>query len=464
MTIDSSSFSGWCDSNPNILPYLTIFSSCCPDIPDSRHLPFSERRSFIHTQVLTELHQFLNSLTDRFNNILTQIESSQHFTIAVPPAIYTSPNDNMLCRIYGHVQVLVFDGRTSVLTHESFSIEKHKADTFNLISLFQSQIMPADTTVTVSPAFFSLRSPVIPATISSSLTRTTSYLTLLEQQVFYLPAPIWRSDFLLFLRSLLKEIELDFVPGTGYYLPSPSEVSLASCLVTTDSPVKRKLQLFESTPIDKLRSLMCQTVEEVLRPNIKDLNKHDRVLARFVLYRVIFDICYCRQRFWGEPDRKMIAKIAQLSEVPSSCFKLPESLLARPLVPNESIRKYIWNDSGFLEAAKILGTALFATNPLDALFTVYDSLTEIKRTANRNSEQNSGLIDEGTLSFDDTFCMFFVVFLASDLVDLPGLKQFVLVGAPEQLSSTFEYSKTMLEALVMHIEQIEIELLVNGGY
>jgi hypothetical protein len=464
MTTDSTSFSSWCDSNPNVVPYLTIFSGCCPDIPDSRDLPFSERRSSIHSQVLTSLHQFLNSLTDRFSNILTQIESSQHFTIDVPPAIYTSPNDNMLCRICGQVQVLVFDARTSILTHESFSIEARKADTHKLISLFQSTILPADTTVTVSPAFFSLHAPFIPSNISSALTRTTSYLTLLQQQILYLPVPVWRSDYLLFLRTLLKEIELDFVPGTGYYRPSPSEVSLMSCLLTTEGPVKRKLQLFETTPTEKLRNLIGQTVDEVIQLSAKDFNKQEIGLAQFVLYRVIFDICYCRHKLWPQSNMKMIAKIAQLSEIPSSCFKLPESLLARALEPNESIRKYICNDSGFLEAARTLGTALFATNPLDALFAVYDSLTEIKKTANQNSERNGGLIDEGTLSFDDTFCMFFVVFLASDLVDLPGLNQFVLMGAPEQLSSTFEYSKTMLEALVMHIEQIEVDLLVNGGY
>jgi hypothetical protein len=143
---------------------------------------------------------------------------------------------------------------------------------------------------------------------------------------------------------------------------------------------------------------------------------------------------------------------------------MPEALLARPPAPGEPVREYVLRDAGFRDAAAALALAGFASNPLDALFAVYDSLTRIKQAANANAERNGRLVNEGTLSFDDTFCLFFVVFLASDLIDLTGLCSFVMIGAPEQLSSTFEYSKTMLEALVLHIEQIEVDVLVRGGY
>jgi hypothetical protein len=452
-------FSDWCDSHPKVVPYLTIFSGCCPDLPDSRDRPFSERRACVHDRTIAALTHFLSVLSDRASAVLAEMKASQCFTVDVPSAIYDSPHDNMVCRICGEAQLLVCDARTSVLSWELYGIEEKRENVRTLIALFQGSVIPDDTTVTVSKA---LLMPATERPTSPTLTRTTAYLSFVRQQVFYLPSPVWRSDFTLFLQSLIKDVELDAVPGTGYYRPSPSEVSLMGCLLTIDGPVKRRLLAGKN--VENLRGMITQTVDELLMPIAKDFSKHELGIAQFVLYRNIFEICSVRRELWPKPDGGMIAKIAQLSEVPSTCFKLPEPLLARALQPEESIRSYILGDPGFSAAAVTLGNALFTANPLDALFAVYDCLTQIKDTANRNSEQNGCLIDEGTLSFDDTFTLFFAVFLASDLIDLPGLNEFVIAGAPELLSSTFGYSKTMLEALVLHIEQLEVDLLIAGAY
>jgi hypothetical protein len=196
-----------------------------------------------------------------------------------------------------------------------------------------------------------------------------------------------------------------------------------------------------------------------------DLDKHDRRLAQFVMFRAMFDILYTRRTdLWAAPDAGVVEKVVRLSQMPWSCFRLHGEYLAREPAQDETIERVIRAEPGLAIAAQSLSLAAFATNPFDCLYHVYLALTELRTAAVETYESKAGTggPTELTLSFDDTFSLFFAVFLASDLTDVSCLTAFVLQFVPRPLSSTFEYSRMMLEALDIHVRGVNVDSLAQG--
>jgi hypothetical protein len=145
-------------------------------------------------------------------------------------------------------------------------------------------------------------------------------------------------------------------------------------------------------------------------------------------------------------------------------FNLPPKLISQNVIEGETIREFILRDNGLREAAETLSLSIFMPNPLDCLYYIYLCLTQIKTGALKNLKENCDGAEGAdiTLSFDDTFSLFWAVFLASDVVDIFPLQRFITDLAPKQLSSIFEYSKMILEALAMHLREVDMSAMGTG--
>lgn len=199
-----------------------------------------------------------------------------------------------------------------------------------------------------------------------------------------------------------------------------------------------------------LPSKISDTTGQIVRQI--HLTKQETSCAYFIFYRVLFDICYCcRKDLYPPTNSSLIAKIIALSNVHVSLFPFAKSLLSIDFEVNLSMRDYVRNEERFATCCELFLKATFMSNPLDVLFYVYLVLREIKQSGLGLKKQ------EESLSFDDTFSIFLMVFLGSDVVDVFGLCAFVKDLAPKRLHSEFEYSRMMLESLASHCSWIDLD-------
>ena len=96
---------------------------------------------------------------------------------------------------------------------------------------------------------------------------------------------------------------------------------------------------------------------------------------------------------------------------------------------------------GYKKAAEMLTMAEFASNPMDALYTVYQTLLTIRETAASFFEERNPEHEKlgQALPFDDIFSLFLMVFLGSEVLDLDGLFHFIDDFIRKPVPSSLEY-------------------------
>jgi hypothetical protein len=379
------SFSHSCNSKVRVAHSLRIFCGCCAAVALDRAHSFAALQSAIHTRMVSALNHFLNSISERFLAILAQIEDFEFFKMVTSLRIFDWAKANLLCGISGQVQVQVQVRMAIGMGVGVF--ERHSS--ILTPEFFSFEIYPNDRLSLISfSQMFILR---------SDLTLAVSVEFLRERA-----AALSRTT-----------VDLKFLKH--------QIISLAIPVCRSD------FVLF-------VRYLFHEIEYYLITVVAKELDEHNTGFEQFVLSGPIHEIrfrmgCVSRQ---PRPESAMIGKIGkvlELREVGSTDFKLAKSFLWCFLGQKESIGNFI------------------GSHRFDSLFAVSDSLNEIKTTANQDCERKDCLLDEGILSFDDLFCQFFVMFLASGFVNLPLLLWFLNVRILEQISSTFESSQTRLEAL-----------------
>jgi hypothetical protein len=325
--------------------------------------------------------------------------------------------------------------------------------------------IPSDIAIEIAPSFLEVR--CIPPTpqISNTFETSKQALRFVAATLSTFASPVWRSNFPLFLMGIVHELQIMEVPETGYYGIVRSEISLGRCLLTSITVVARSLPRIDSAPVGVLTQNLFELCDAILVGRLSELMGDNARVGRFVLFRTLSDIWYSRRNdLWCAGDPALVEKVTRLSECRPDCFKIGGHLLSRPLHEVPTVREYVSADENWCRAAGFLSQALFQTNPFDILYYVYLSLSNIKIAAVSNMRRNLNSNDEITISFDDAFGLFFMVFLGSDLFDIFAVNAFVTVFAPERISSAFEYARTMLEALDLHIRALEVDSLIAGGY
>jgi hypothetical protein len=382
--------------------------------------------------------------------VLNNLEDKQPARIDVLPPIHALAHENMLCRICGHMNLKVARIHTKLLATRSFLLMLQQHDTQELITLYKSNVIPNDIAVDLAPRFLRLRSPAIPDGVAEKISRLTIAIDTMTSTIKGLPSPIWVADFSLFLRALIQEIGMNLIEGTNYCQPREIEISFSQALLDETLLLVPDIHVLLELPRDNFARQLFQLIERILSERVNELNgRHEQVLAQFVFFRNFFDICYAARRdLWMPSPPELIQKVARASREPAVVFRLPPWLKMRQPGGTEAIADYVNSDPGFRAAAQALTAASFMPNPFDALYYVYVALAEIRNRCALD-------ISQDFISFDDTFILLVVVFLASDLVDVFALQRFVTELGPAHLSSAWGYAKTMLEALAMHCCQME---------
>jgi hypothetical protein len=361
----------------------------------------------------------------------------------------------MNCHISGHLQLLYIDTKTSFLTEQLIRLKDHQGDTKILIQLFESSLIPSDHEVEVSSSFRAL--PRQEKVKSSSIFRLQTKIKDLSDQRARFPRAIWNSDFDAFFHLLLHEARSNMIPKINYCLPLQSEVSFSRFLVSPSMRFTAKVAQLGTIPANEFSSGLTRVVAEILHEtDLGEITKSELSLSQFLLHRNIFDVCYVlRGNLWDDSPPELLSKIFNLRLIRASAFELPPEVLSRPPLVDESICDFVLSVPELRKPAETLSLLLFMSNPLDVLYYVTLSLGEMREGALANRERLIPDPESPNLSWDATFSLFLVVFLASDVIDVFAVQKFVSEFAPKPLSSMFEYSKLMLDSLAIHFREID---------
>jgi hypothetical protein len=444
------SFSEWCQLNAGAALHLTIQGEESLHTETNRRVPFSEQRSTLHGSITRELLAFARRLEEEGMTVFSALQECQPVNIDVPQPVFRHSEANMLCRLCGHMQLKHARLIAQWLSKKSFAVMEKQTETNALLALYEGGMIPDDIAVSLSPSFTKIQFPEPPPKSLKSQMRLQNAITSIRLRIRNFRAPIWAAEFPLFLKSLVNEIEFNLIDATCYCKPRPHEVSFSQALLDAKLALVPDYRVLLECPRPLFAKKLLEVIDTILADRITNLNRTELAIAHFVFFRNLFDLCFVQRRdLWASAPPELISKVDQIAKFPPTSFKLPDFVVLPPPRPGENIADYIRGDPGFAEAARILTLAAFASNPLDALFYVYLALTEIKTRASVD------LKDLEALSFDDTFLLFFVVFLSSDLIDLFALARFVADLGPKQLSPVFEYSKMMLDSLLLHVTQLD---------
>jgi hypothetical protein len=143
-------------------------------------------------------------------------------------------------------------------------------------------------------------------------------------------------------------------------------------------------------------------------------------------------------------------------------FPLPWSLISNK-DHSKPIGELFREEQFFSKASDLLYNAIFASNPIDQLYWVHISLMTIHKgaLANRTGDRRPELQDVNQLlCFDDLFSLFLGTLLASEMPDVFWVSWLIGEYAPKSsLSPSFEYAEANIEALVLHIQQVDVDSL-----
>jgi hypothetical protein len=201
--------------------------------------------------------------------------------------------------------------------------------------------------------------------------------------------------------------------------------------------------------------LMCYH----LIPSRASMSVEEQSKTLLLLYRALFNRCYeLSPAFFAahKGSLEFLRKVDIAGRLPADSvgFCLPWNLLPPDADRHLPIREFFASLPQYAEAARCLSTAIFECNPIDQLFRIHMSLFMIQSTVSAfmNSGSTSAL-----LSFDDIFALFFGVLTATQFADILYVWWMVDSFAPKPwLSPSFEYAQASLEALVIHVERLNI--------
>jgi hypothetical protein len=341
--------------------------------------------------------------------------------------------------------------KTAILTKKLLIFNQRQNDTNAFMQLFESSIVPSELVIELSE-LPSVRLSTDPRQFL--LTRLQTKINELRGELSIRPLPSWLFDFASFLRVLVREASAR-LNGVKYCLASASEVALSRALLSPQfAPFIPVLRVRDRSEIGVE---VCNVVYEVIKASeLKNLAETDLMIASFLVHRNLFDICYSsRVDIWRSSSPDLISKVYRLRSVPASSFELPLEFWSKSPIVDESICDFVKRNSEFEKSVDSLSLALFMSNPLDLLYQITVSLTEMRTAAVYNRESKFPNQDPEAISWDHTFLMFLAVFLASDLVDVFAVQLFLSEFAPKRLMPAFDDSRLMWEALAAHVEDVD---------
>jgi hypothetical protein len=391
---------------------------------------------------------------------------------SISPAPFAEPCYDDLHQLM-QLRVLTFLRREAQRHHNEFhagcfnAVSDHRQCIASLVNFLESASLPPGMICDIDLRRLSVTQfPVAIALHSAAVKRLEAAIRRISDDVATFPRAPWSVDFGRFFRGLVARAVRRATPDSAYVYPMDEEDSLGRYFFNAASQMRTQIDAFlqqiTTNPPEIFTATFLKTCQNLI-PDCGSLPKMEQSLAMLLMYRCLFNRCYELIPSFFEPfrDMQLITRIARLGHLPASNFRIPWQLIS-PQDRNQSVMDVFAKDRWVSEAARFLSDALFASNPIDQLFSVNSVLIGLQKAAmiNRLQGQVATLEDcHRMLPFDDLFSLFFGALVASGVPNILWLSWMIENYAPKvSLSPPFEYARVNLEALVLHCLRLEAEL------
>ncbi|OHT09059.1 hypothetical protein TRFO_04628 [Tritrichomonas foetus] len=420
----------WLQLHDNISPYIQI-------IPSSSS---SSRRRSIHSRMISDLVSF-DATLDEYAEKINNENEIMHFSES---RVFPSYVKNFAYRKYMFTQELILELKSSIISRKLYLIMDRQNDIKSLKRLLNSDLIDDAITCAISPSFFTLN--------FGSDDNQISYLEEFSDRLsieIEIPKPIWLTDFHSYFMNILTKATPHLCQKLFYLPQMEYETELSVCLANLYSKeITEIVQTENEHRPDKLFNF-CQNII----PNKSHLSQQEKAISLLIIFRVVYELIPNQITQTSETKYENIDKIIQLSKLPIKNFTLPATVKAED--PEQNVREFFSSHPELSKAADEISQSIFASNPIDALFCFHKALTVIDKIA--RSGGDGGI---QAACFDDMFSLFFGAFIASDASDIfyvsKTMNQYL---AKFILCPPFEYALATVEALVIHINNLDISKL-----
>jgi hypothetical protein len=375
------------------------------------------------------------------------------------------------------LRILTFLRREAQHHHCNFhagcfkAVGDHRECVAGLVDFLESGSLPAHLICDIDVRALSVtKFPAETALHSAAVERLEQAIRRISEEVVTFPRAPWSVDFGHFFQGLISLARSRASPDGAYVYPMDEEDSLSRYFFNAGFRKRSQLDAFlrqiSASPPELFTAQFLKVCRNLI-PDRGSLPKLDQSLAMLLMYRCLFNRCYELLPSFFEPfrDMELITRIARLGRLPASHFRIPWEFIS-PQDRDQSVTEVFTKDRWVSQAARFLSDALFASNPIDQLFSVHSVLTGLQKAAviNRLQGRDATLEDcHKLLPFDDLFSLFFGALVASGVPNILWLSWMIENYAPKvSLSPPFEYARVNLEALVMHCLRLEAELAASA--
>ena len=468
-----SPMKAWFLSQTALSPFIDLYK------PTDNIPRFLKMRRDYHRKSIEKLKSFKNSLEKMISDFCSELAKLSMVKVpSVGKMCYDNIQTILILRKIAFLARKIQKKKISLLTKRYEFIVELEKQTLDLLQFFTSDIIPEDCMCVLNDEFFTIHFGPI---LSKDL-KALRYLepALKRFQIFIenQPKALWESSFILFLKSLIQEASYHIDPELSYFMPLEKEISLSRCLFHPLSPYKnkidnelRKIKVLDSNSFINNILDVCYN----LISNKKSMENHEQSIALLILYRALFNRCYELFHSFFAPSPNELnmqdedtLKVFRIKQIPCKIFPLPWRLIDTRSCSNleeKTISQLFASDHIYYNAAIFLYHSIFEPNPIDSLYLIHKSLILIHKGAliNRLDGRPASVDDVNQiLCFDDLFSLFFGTMTASEVPDIFSLANFIDKYAPKPcLSPSFEYAQANIEALVIHLKNLDIEKLQN---
>jgi hypothetical protein len=334
--------------------------------------------------------------------------------------------------------------------------------------LLRSGMIPAGVACQIAPTFFEFGYDEIIARDVHRLGYLTLCLERMEERLREKTKALWARDLPGFLKELVKEAQGREVIREQYFVPFEGEVAMSRCLFHTRSVFQGHVDQLADR-IAKEGGKAFGDMPIPFAELLKNEGPSFRSAVRLSYFRCIFDRVYERhpELFAPKLDSR-VQKADELSRMPARLFVMPDGFFEESLgsIP---IRELFCKEKWVVAAKDCLEAAVFAVNPIDAIFQISQALSEVHNAAliARTGKTDASQAEiRRSVPFDDLFSLFFGVVMATGppVVDIFRLEALIMNYAPKScLCPELVFAQTYLEALVAHITDLDIEALTSGN-
>jgi hypothetical protein len=443
----------WVSQHPRLAPHLVFVPAATPS-----------RRCAINARAVAMLQKFSTYLGDA----IAEIEQSVSLlagedALSLGRAEYDDASALLLAREVAFVTHRIQKREIRMLTVQFAVLSELRERAHCVLELFCSEALPPEFGCQVTSTFFDVVYGDVVARDMRALAYLRALLGRLKGRLLQKQVAPWK-HFHAWLRQLAQRAQARSLPSEGYFAPFDGEVSLSRALFHRGSPYLQEIDAF----VDRLAAGGGAAFQEsaiALLGVSMDADARFRSAVLLMFFRCVFDRVYERYPHLFAPNfDPRFAKLEQLAAMPANLFMLTKDLFSVDL-ESVSIAALFRAQQFYHAAAQFYEDAVFAVNPIDALFFLNKVMVGVRKAALIGQMGNApaSVVDiNRALPFDDLFALLFGTLLASGppIVDIFHLASLVERFTPRQsLSPSLGFAKANLEALCAHLDGLDIDAM-----